>query len=62
MELSKMGDKTLAFVQKALEYAEANPTLVPAYLDIAEAKKDFSLSQDLNLMKIQLVNATLQTK
>ncbi len=58
MELSKMGDKTLAFVQKALEYAEANPTLVPAYLDIAEAKKDFALSQDLNLILKQV--STLQ--
>ncbi len=48
LELSKMGDKTIAFVNKALEYAESNPTLVPAYLDIAEAKKDYALSQDLN--------------
>ncbi len=41
LELSKMGDKTIAFVQKSLEYAENNPTLVPGYLDISEAKKDF---------------------
>ena len=29
-----MGDKTLAFVQKSIEYAKANPALVPAYLDM----------------------------
>ena len=47
LELSKMGDKTIAFVQKSLEYAENNPALVPVYLDIAEAKKDFALARDL---------------
>lgn len=45
--LRTMGDKSLAFVQKALEYAENNPALMPPYLDLSEAKKDFSLSRDL---------------
>lgn len=58
LELSKMGDKTIAFVQKSLEYAENNPALVPVYLDIAEAKKDFTLSQDLNTILKQV--STLQ--
>jgi hypothetical protein len=58
LELSKMGDKTIAFVQKSLEYADSNPTLVPAYLDIAEAKKDFALTQDLNNILKQI--STLQ--
>lgn len=58
LELSKMGDKTIAFVQKSLEYAESNPTLVPGYLDIAEAKKDFVLSQELNNILQQV--STLQ--
>lgn len=58
LELSKMGDKTIAFVQKSLEYAESNPTLVPAYLDITEAKKDFALSQELNNILKQI--STLQ--
>jgi hypothetical protein len=31
-----MGDKTLGFVEKAYEFAQQNPTLVPAYLDMAE--------------------------
>jgi len=51
-ELNKMGDKTLAFVENSLEYASNNPTLVPTYLDVAEAKKDLKLSKDLdNILK-----------
>ncbi len=45
--LRTMGDKSLAFVQKSLEYAQNNPTLVPTYLDMQEAKKDFALAHDL---------------
>lgn len=48
MELTKMGDKTIAFVQKSLEYAENNPTLVPGYINVPEAKKDYQFSQELN--------------
>lgn len=45
--LRTMGDKSLAFVEKALEYADKNPALVPAYLDLFEGKKDFTLSRHL---------------
>lgn len=45
--LPKMGDKTLSFVQKALQYAQANPSLVPPYVNITELKKDLQLSEDL---------------
>jgi len=38
--LLKMGDKSLPFVEKALEYAGTNPTLLPAYVDVAEMKVD----------------------
>ena len=38
--IPKMGDKTLAFVNKALRYAKQNPMLVPEYLDINEFTKD----------------------
>jgi len=58
LELSKMGDKTIAFVQKSLEYAETNPALVPGYLDVQEARKDFALAQDLNTVLKQV--STLQ--
>ena len=38
--MAKMGDKTVAFVTKATEHAEAQPKLVPAFIDIAELRKD----------------------
>ncbi|HBK30100.1 MAG TPA: hypothetical protein DDZ78_00550, partial [Porphyromonadaceae bacterium] len=43
-DMLKMGDKTLAFVEKALEFANQNPTLVPAYINLEEANKDFALA------------------
>jgi histidyl-tRNA synthetase len=47
-EMLKMGDKTLAFVDKALGYADKHPELIPPYLDLDEAKRDFSLANNLN--------------
>ncbi|MDR1400541.1 MAG: hypothetical protein LBJ41_11515 [Treponema sp.] len=40
--LLKMGDRSLAFVEKAHDYAHDNPDLVPSYLDIDDFDKDFS--------------------
>ncbi|WP_461787763.1 hypothetical protein [Pedobacter sp.] len=47
----KMGDKTLAFVQKALEYATQNEALCPAFLDLTEAKKDYELAAGLQAIR-----------
>ena len=41
--LLKMGDKTVSFVNKSLEYAKQNPQAVPAFLDVAEYEKDVLL-------------------
>ena len=49
--MSKMGDKTLAFVQKALEYATQHESLRPNYLDLPEAKKDYELAAGLQTIK-----------
>ncbi len=38
--LPKMGDKSFAFVTKALEYAKQNPKVVPNFMDMAEFEKD----------------------
>ena len=38
----KMGDRSLAFVEKTHDYAHDNPTLVPSYLDMDDFDKDFS--------------------
>jgi hypothetical protein len=47
-ELPKMGDKTVAFVTKALEYCKSNPELVPQFLDVNE----FSIDVDaVNMMR-----------
>ena len=46
-EMPKMRDKNVSWVQKCLEYAMANPSLVPAYIDVKEWAKDFKLVQDL---------------
>jgi hypothetical protein len=43
----KMGDKSLAFVSKCLEYASAHPNLVPPYLNVAEFQKDHDLREQL---------------
>jgi len=43
----KLGDKSVAFIAKAISYAHANPTLVPGYVKLAEIEKDYNLQKDL---------------
>lgn len=45
--LAKMGDKTLAFVSKVMEYVETNPKFVPAMMNVEEFKKDFKTNQQM---------------
>jgi hypothetical protein len=40
-ELPKMGEKTIGFVEKAYDFANHNPNLVPPYLDMDAFGKDF---------------------
>ncbi len=54
LAMLKMGDKTLAFVQKALEYATQHESLRPAFLDLPEAKKDYELAASLQVVKQRL--------
>jgi hypothetical protein len=46
----KLGDRTMAFVDKAFEYAANNPELVPAFLNLEDARKDYELSKDIALL------------
>ena len=46
--LPKMGDKTLAFVQKTFAYAKQNPDIVPNYIDLDEFQKDLEAVEKLN--------------
>jgi len=43
----KLGDKSVAFVGKAINYAQANPTLVPGYVNMVEIVKDYNMQKDL---------------
>lgn len=45
--LLKMGDKSLATVQKVKSYIETNPEFVPGYLDTSEFLKDESVVSQL---------------
>jgi hypothetical protein len=49
-KLPKMGDKTMPFVSKVIEYTGTNPEFIPAFLDIAELKNDFNAVSVLNQM------------
>lgn len=49
-ELPKMGNKTLAFVQKSLEYARRNPELVPRFIDQTEFETDYAATETLRGM------------
>ncbi|SHG23746.1 hypothetical protein [Chryseobacterium sp. OV279] len=46
--LFKMGDKTVATVQKVKAYLETNPEFVPAYMDKPEFLKDEAVVTGLN--------------
>lgn len=53
LELPKMGDKTVSFVTKALEYGQAHQELVPAYLDLPALEVDVKAVQQLrNLSQV----------
>ncbi|MBI9060632.1 MAG: hypothetical protein JEZ14_01505 [Marinilabiliaceae bacterium] len=46
-ELPKMGDKTVAFVDKSLEYANAYPNYIPSFINIPAARADFEAVKTL---------------
>lgn len=47
INLAKMGDKTLAFVSKVMEYVVTNPKFIPAMMNVEEFKKDFNANQQM---------------
>jgi hypothetical protein len=47
MELPKMGDKTVGFVQKTLEYCRETPELVPSFLNVADFEADLRAFETL---------------
>ncbi len=53
-ELPKMSDKTIPFVNKALNYAVSNPEFMPPYLQLDELNKDVNAVNALNVFHAQL--------
>ena len=52
-ELPRMGDKTVAFVNKAKDYAQQYPELVPSYMDVSQMEQDLQGVQQLtSLMRL----------
>lgn len=47
----KMGDKTVATVQKVEDYTETNPEFAPSYMDQPEFVKDVSVVTDLSPLR-----------
>ncbi|MGE0076273.1 MAG: hypothetical protein AB7S48_00275 [Bacteroidales bacterium] len=56
--IPKMGDRTLAFVSKALEYTKQNPQVVPNFMEVAEFEKDVTAVTALNKVLIPLQQLT----
>ncbi len=52
--LPKMGDKSVAFVTKAAEFAQSLPTLMPQYLDVPGLVIDAGVSADLLPLYLEL--------
>lgn len=57
-ELPKMGDKTVAFVQKALEHCTQNPDLAPKFLDVNEFSNDVNAVAELRSFYAPLLQIT----
>jgi GrpB-like predicted nucleotidyltransferase (UPF0157 family) len=51
-DILKMGDKTLSFVEKALDYAHHYPQLCPSYLDLAAFDTDMTDATGLRTLHI----------
>lgn len=46
-DLFKMGDKTVATVQKTQSYTETNPEFIPTYMDVLEFNRDVNVVNKL---------------
>ena len=50
MEMPKMSDKTMPFVEKVVSYVDSRPEFVPFFLSVDELKTDFKAVNDLKLI------------
>ncbi len=58
LELPKMSDKTLPFVEKVREYFNTAPEFIPAYVKVDEFNKDFAANGLLTIFFRRLSNIT----
>lgn len=54
LEMPKMGDKTVAFVQKSYDYARTNGPLAPPYMDLEGMAVDMAAVRELHDMTRRL--------
>lgn len=52
--LPKASDKSLPFIQQALELAEQHPAVAPGYVDLPELKRDLAAWQQVNSVQRRL--------
>ncbi len=45
--LAKLGEKSVAFVEKSVQYADANKEFLPPFIDVGEMKKDYAAFKTL---------------
>jgi hypothetical protein len=57
----KMADKTVAFVQKVTSYAISTPSLVPAFVDLAELQQDTAAVTVLTPFRQQFEQLAIDT-
>jgi hypothetical protein len=57
-ELPKMGDKTVAFVRKALDHCSQNPEIAPQFLDVDEFKTDVEAVESIRHLYAPLLQIT----
>ena len=56
---AKMGDKSIAFVEKALDMAQSFPQLLPAFVNVAELNKDVEAVKVMKTILRQLEEITV---
>ena len=57
----RMADKTVAFVQKAADYAATTPAFVPGFVDLAELQQDAAGVQALTPLRQQFEQLAADT-
>ena len=56
----KMGDKTIAFVSKALDYAQTQPQFAPSYMNTKELADDVTVANGLTSIEQPVANLAAQ--